>query len=133
AAEGGDMEAVASLGTSLLDELPEDPDLVELVVRAREALGEHQSAHALFAPALERFPDHPGLAAMRLRVIENRKRDRLLTLAEGAAAGTLTAAEHYEKADLHRGYGQTHEAIVHYQRAAEDEELHVLATVKLAI
>jgi tetratricopeptide (TPR) repeat protein len=48
------------------------------------------------------------------------------------ASGELTPLEHFEKAELHRDLEQFEEAIVHYQRAAEQESLATMALTKMA-
>lgn len=129
----GDLAPALEAALEILDPLEEDAAFQALVVHMLEESEEYQHAARIFDRAHARFPDDDRFAAMRHRVEENRRRDRLHTLEELAAADKLNPGEHYEKAELHRGYGQTREAIVHYQRAADDPELHVVATFKLAV
>jgi tetratricopeptide (TPR) repeat protein len=103
------------------------------MIRILEDLGDYERAYAVFQGAFERFPDHPELLKMERTVADQSKRGRMAALQEREAEDRLTTKEHYEKAELHRQFGQAKQAIVHYQRASEEAGLHDLSIAKMAV
>ncbi len=133
AATAGRLEDALRVGLEVLDASLEDPEfLVRLIYLAADC-GDYQCAYDIFKVAREAHPDHPALDDLERTVADSQKRARMELLQRREAEGALLAAEHFEKAELHREFGQVQHAIVHYQRAAEDADLHDLACAKLAV
>ncbi len=120
-------------GMALLSLTQDNLQFRLLVIRILEDCGEYQRAYEVYRETDALFPGDETLRRMKRTVAGNKQRDRMETLVRMEAEGKLTPALHFEKADLHREFDQTHQAITHYQRAADDPELADLAMTKLAI
>lgn len=129
----GKLKEAMEIGMDLLEDKRDDPDYLILMIRVLEDNGQYNQAYELFKVAYELYPDNETLQQMEKTVADNKTRNRMEVLQEMERKGQLTPALHYEKADLHREFGQTQFAMVHYQRAADDAVLHDVAMAKLAV
>ncbi len=129
----GKIAPARELALSIAAECSKDLPFLLLLIRILEDSGDYRQAFEIFKIASENFPTDETLENMRKTVADNKKRERMEELQTLDAQNKLTPADHYEKAELHRQFGQIHHAIGHYQRAANDPELADLATTKLAI
>jgi Flp pilus assembly protein TadD len=127
------LDDAIARGMELAAHLAAEPGFMLLLIDVLQAADRHQEAYDVYQRAREAAPDDPRLARLARRVTTNRRKQRLDQLVERFNGDGLTPAEHYEKAELHRAMGQVGEAIVHYQRAADQEQLAVLALAKMAV
>lgn len=129
----GRAEEAARVGLTAIDELLTETGFVLLMVDVLQEVADYDGALAVYQKAREVDPDNERLARIERRVRRRRAEHRLAILRQQQESAGLTAAEHLEKADLHRDLGHQDEAIVHYQYAADDVELYPLATAKMAL
>jgi tetratricopeptide (TPR) repeat protein len=129
----GRIEDAKRRGLNLIERASDHLSFLVMLVRILEDSGDYQKAFEIYSIAEKRFPEDDSLRRMRRTVADNRKRSRMEALMAADAQGSLSPAEHYEKADLHREFDQIHYAIIHYQRAADDPDLSNLALTKMAI
>lgn len=118
---------------AVLHDFPDSLPLHLLAIRILEDNNDYQQAYDVFKQAQARHPNDESLRQMRRAVADNKKRNRMEELLAAESRNQLTPSLHYEKADLHRDFDQTHQAIIHYQRAAEEAELAEIALTKMSI
>lgn len=133
ARRAGRLDEAERFALDMFKRKDDDVDfLVELIELFQEK-GDAAKAYEAFKIAFQKFPGDPRLQKMERTIADKERNSRLEALESLEAKGGLSARQHYEKAELHRQFGQSQEAIVHYQRAADEPGIHDLAMAKMAI
>jgi len=123
----------ALVGLSLADELAAETGYMLMLMDILREIGDEEAAYEVFCKAREADPTNERLRRMERPLLIRRMKSRLGRLQDKLDAhGELSPLEHFEKAELHRDLEQFEEAIVHYQRAAEQESLATMALTKMA-
>ena len=129
----GDIEEAASLGLRLVEDLVQDVPFMLMLIEILQKLGDHEQVWEVYSRALAANPEDGRLTELESRLRKNRMLYRVDILDERQREGELTAAEHFEKAELHTELGQLEQAIAHYQRASDEDSLANVALAKMAI
>jgi tetratricopeptide (TPR) repeat protein len=133
ARRAGRLDDAERLAIEVFKRMSDDRDFLVEVIELFEEKGEPAKAYEVFKIAIQRFPADARLQAMERTIAEKERRGRLASLDALEKKSGLTERQHFEKAELHRQFGESQEAIVHYQRAADEPALHDLAIAKLAV
>lgn len=126
------LPEAADAGLKLVDQMAARCGFMVMLIEILQQLEQHEEAYQTFLRAEAENPEDDRLRRIKRRVFNNRMHYRLALLSDKHEAGTLTPAEHYEKAEIHRDLGQFDQAIVHFQNAAEQEEIAILALARMA-
>lgn len=127
------LEDAARVGLSLTDELAAETGFMLMMIDLFQEQGDFDHALEVFWKAKMAAPHNERLRRMERRVVNGQKEYRLTALQRRLQHGVLTPADHFEMAELQRELGQLEDAIIHYQRAADDPALADLATAKMAV
>jgi tetratricopeptide (TPR) repeat protein len=128
----GRLEDAARVGLTLADELAGESGFMLLMIDVLRDLKDHAGAYRIYEKASRAMPDDPRLKRLARRIDFDRKRQRLDELSLRPIEA-LSPDEHYEAAELYREFGQHEQAIIHYQKAACEEELALPATGSMAV
>ncbi len=124
-------EALAA-ARPLLDELAQHTGFLLMVIEILEQAGELGEAHAVLRRGLEANPDDTQLRQLERTLTRRWQTHRLAELEALNRADALTPTLHLEKAELHAGLNEYEKAIVHFQRASEEQALARVAMVRMA-
>lgn len=133
ARRAGRLDEAERFALEIFKRKEDDADFLVELIELFEEKGDAAKAYEAFKIAFQRFPNDPRLQQMERTIADKERRSRLDALEGLESKGGLSARQHYEKAELHRQFGQSQEAIVHYQRAADEPAIHDLAMAKMAI
>jgi pentatricopeptide repeat protein len=128
----GRLEEAARVGQGLVDALAGESGFMLLMIDILRAMEDHAGAYRIYEKASRAMPDDTRLQRLARRIDYDRKVQRLEQLG-ARAPESLSAEEHYEKAELHREFSQLEQAIVHYQRASGDDALALAALGNMAV
>ncbi len=129
----GNVDDAMRVGVPLADELADKPSFMLMLIDIMNDLGEFECAHEMLLKAKEANPDDKRITRIEAMVVGAHKKHRLSMLERKHEEGLLTGSEHFEKAELHSDLGQIQEAIVHFQRAADDQDLAQISMAKMAV
>jgi tetratricopeptide (TPR) repeat protein len=129
----GRAEDAIRVGEPLTGVLADEISFVMLMIGLYQEREDHEGAWRVFEKGRAALPDEPRLEKIESKIAQNRKKYRLTRLQAQHTENNLTAHEHFEKAELHRDLGDYANAIIHYQRAADEEELALVALAKMAV
>ncbi len=129
----GDIEEAAPLGLRLAEDLVQDVPFMLMLIEILQKLGDHEQVWEIYSQVLAANPGDGRLTELEPRLRKNRMLYRVDILDERQREDKLTAAEHFEKAELHTELGQLGQAIAHYQRASDEDSLANVALAKMAI
>ena len=129
----GDLEEAVRVGVPLADELAGEADYILMLIELLEQADEYELALRIFEKGRQANPQDRRLERLERRIRNNWCRRRLEVLAQAQSERALTAAEHFEKAELHRDVGDIRLAVAHFQRAAEHDELAKIALAEMAV
>ncbi|HOR27534.1 MAG TPA: tetratricopeptide repeat protein [Candidatus Sumerlaeota bacterium] len=129
----GDLEEASNVGLTLIDEMAADETFMLMLIEIQQRLDDHELAWEVYETALQANPENRTLRKMGDRMEQNRSDYRMRRLEERFRSGEMTAAEHFEKAELHSERGEYEHAIKHYQRAGAEEKLADVAMSKMAV
>lgn len=133
ARRAGRLDDAERYGLEIFKRMGDDSDFLVELIEIFQEKGDAAKAYEAFKIAYQSFPADPRLQQMERTIADKERRSRLDALEALEKQGGLTERQHYEKAEMHRQFGQIQEAIVHYQRAAEEPSLHDLAVAKMAV
>jgi tetratricopeptide (TPR) repeat protein len=133
ARRAGRLDDAERYALEIFKRMSDDRDFLVEVIELFEEKGEPAKAYEVFKIAMQRFPQDSRLQEMERTIAEKERRSRLASLEALEQKSGLTERQHFEKAELHRQFGDSQLAIVHYQRAADEPALHDLAVAKLAV
>lgn len=133
ARRAGRLDDAERFGLEIFKRKQDDVDFLVEMIELFEEKGDHAKAYEVFKGAFKLFPGDTRLQEMERTIAEKERRSRLQALDNLESKGGLTPRQHYEKAELHRQFGDSQDAIVHYQRAADETAIHDLAMAKMAV
>ncbi|MCL5269925.1 MAG: tetratricopeptide repeat protein [bacterium] len=126
------LDDAARVGVPLADQLIGEVGYVMMLIDLLQDSGQYETAYDIYQKARAANPDDRRLQSIENQVIANERHHRLMALQQRHQAGTITAAEHFQKAELHHQLEQLDEAITHFQLAADDPALSPYALAKMA-
>ena len=129
----GRLAEATALGLKLVNATAGDARFMILLIDMLQEQGEHDLALEVFQKAKAANPADRKLRELEQGLVSRREKNRLERLKLKHREGALTLAEHYEMADLLAEHEALEEAIVHYQRSADDPELAPQALLKMAV
>jgi tetratricopeptide (TPR) repeat protein len=133
ARRAGRIDDAERFGLEIFKRKKDDVDFLVEMIEIFEEKGEASKAYEAFKLAFEQFPSDSRLQNMERTIADKERRSRLASLSALESKDGLTPRQHYEKAELHRQFGESQEAIVHYQRAADETAIHDLAMAKMSV
>ena len=110
----GKLEQARDMGLRILPDLEDDADFVVMMIQLLGETGDYQKAYDVYKHGIENSPQNEALRKLGDGVADRSKRGRMEALKSLDDRRELTAAEHFEKAELHREFNQLQQAIVHY-------------------
>jgi pentatricopeptide repeat protein len=128
----GRLDEAARVGNAIAEELASESGFMLLMIDVLRGLKDHAGAYRIYEMATKAMPDDVRLRRLARRINYERKTDRLSQLS-ARPGETLTPDEHFEKAELHREFGEQEQAIVHYQKAADKDTLSKPALGNMAV
>jgi tetratricopeptide (TPR) repeat protein len=130
----GRLEEAARVGLPLADVLAGETGFMLMLIDILLGAKQFDDAVDVYQKARAAAPENERLLRIERKVINARRAAHMTQLENKAAAGDgLSAEEHLRKAELHYEAGETDEAIIHFQRAADDPRLNKLALAKMAV
>jgi tetratricopeptide (TPR) repeat protein len=129
----GSVGDAMRVGMPLADELSDEPGFMLMLIDILSELDEFEQAYEIMLRAREANPEDKRITRIESAVGGAHKKHRLSILDGKHKEEGLTGPEHFEKAELHSDLGQIQDAIVHFQRAADDKELAQISMAKMAV
>lgn len=133
AARLGRVADAIAVAEPLIDELVGEPDYALRLIEFYNEIEDYDRALMVHTRAMAASPQEPRLESVAEEVAENYRNQRMAHLRGQARKGGLTPAEHFEMAELHSEVAEIEQAMVHYQRAAEDPAHAGIASSKMAL
>ncbi|MBX7246706.1 MAG: tetratricopeptide repeat protein [Candidatus Sumerlaeaceae bacterium] len=128
-----DHERALKVGKELLESHKDDKAFCLKLAEIEMQLGLFDEAVARVRQLKEKFPDDSHLVILKKDYEERKKRARMEAIRKALLENPRDFRLQEELGDLHFDFAELNEAMVHYQKASQNDEEHNVPRAKLAL